>query len=38
MSIYGQIAFSLPLVNIVNIILLIVLAILNTHIYIQKRK
>ena len=38
MSIYCQIAFSLPPANIINIILLIVLAILNTHIYIQKRK
>ena len=38
MSIYCQIAFNLPLINIINIIIHIVLAILNTHIYIQKRK
>ncbi|MHA1468120.1 MAG: hypothetical protein ACTSP6_08595 [Promethearchaeota archaeon] len=38
MSIYSHVAFNLPAANIINIIIYIVLGILNTHIYIQKRK
>jgi len=38
MSIFSHVAFNLPAVNIVNIIIYIVLGILYTHIYIQKRK
>ena len=38
MSIYCQIAFNLPPVAIVNIIIYVVFAILNIHIYLQKRK
>ena len=38
MMTYSQIAYSLPPVNIVNIILCAVFAILNIHIYLQKRK
>ena len=38
MSIISQFLFNLPATNIINIIIYIVLGILNTHIYIQKRK
>jgi len=38
MSIYCHITFSLPPSNIVNIIIYVVFAILNIHIYLQKRK
>ncbi len=38
MSIFSHVAFNLPDANIINIIIYIVLGILNTHIYIQKRK
>ena len=37
-SIYSQIAYNLPPVNILNIIIFAVFAILNFHIYMQKRK
>ena len=38
MSIIGQVLFNLPAANIITIIICLVLGILNTHIYIQKRK
>ena len=38
MSIISHVLFNLPVGNIINIIIYIVLGILNTHIYIQKRK
>ena len=38
MSIFSHVAFNLPAANIINIIIYIILGILNTHIYIQKRK
>ena len=37
-SIFGMVAYNLPAVTIVNIIIYLVLAILSIHIYIQKRK
>ncbi len=37
-SIFGMVAYNLPAVVIVNIIIYLVLAILNIHIYMQKRK
>jgi hypothetical protein len=37
-SIFSQIAYNLPPVNIINIIIFAVFAILNLHIYMQKRK
>jgi len=37
-SIFGMVAYNLPAVAIVNLIIYLVLAILNIHIYIQKRK
>jgi len=38
MSIFSHVVFNLPATYILNIIIYIVLGILNTHIYIQKRK
>ena len=38
MMIISQFLFNLPAVNITTIIICVVLGILNTHIYIQKRK
>ena len=37
-SIFGMVAYNLPAVAIVNLIIYLVLTILNIHIYIQKRK
>jgi len=38
MLIFSHVAFNLPAANIITIIACLVLGILNTHIYIQKRK
>ena len=37
-SIFGMVAYNLPAVAIVNLIIYLVLTILNIHIYIKKRK